>query len=55
MYKMQNLKAGTDRLYVRREVGGTGFLQTEVTYKAQIVNTAEHLNTKYKEDQFVCY
>jgi hypothetical protein len=24
-----------------------------VTYKAEITNTTEHLNTKYKEDQFV--
>ena len=25
----------------------------EVTYKAEIINIAEYLNTKYKEDQFV--
>jgi bisphosphoglycerate-dependent phosphoglycerate mutase len=28
-------------------------LQIETTYKAEIINTAEYLNTKYKEDQFV--
>ena len=28
-------------------------LQTEATYKGEITNTAEHLNTKYKENQSV--
>ena len=28
-------------------------LQTEATYKAEIINTAEYLNTKYAEDQFL--
>ena len=27
--------------------------KNEVTYKAEITNTATHLNTKYKEDRFV--
>jgi hypothetical protein len=32
-----------------------GLLQIEVTYsyKAEIINVAEYLNTKYKEDKFV--
>ena len=51
---MYNPKADTDRLYVkRRGGGGRGMLQIEVTYKAEIINTAEYLNTKYIEDQFV--
>ena len=28
-------------------------LHTEVTYKEQVINIAEYLNTKYSEDQFV--
>ena len=28
-------------------------LQAEATYKGEITNTAEHLNTKYKETQSV--
>ena len=54
---MYNPKADTDRLYVKRRGGGggggRGMLQIEVTYKAEIINTAEYLNTKYIEDQFV--
>ena len=28
-------------------------MQVEAAYKAEIINIAEYLNTKYKEDQFV--
>ena len=28
-------------------------VQVEALYKAEIINIAEYLNTKYKEDQFV--
>jgi trehalose-6-phosphate synthase len=28
-------------------------LQVEAAYKAEIINIAEYINTKYKEDQFV--
>jgi len=28
-------------------------VQIEAVYKAEIINTAEYLNTNYKEDQFV--
>ena len=28
-------------------------LQVQAAYKAEIINTAEYFNTKYKEDQFV--
>jgi hypothetical protein len=52
IYKINQNKADTYRLYVERK-GGRGLLQIEVTYKAEIINIAEHLNTKYKEDQFV--
>ena len=53
VYKMHHPKADTDRLYVKRKGGGRGLLQTEVTYKAQIINNAEYFNTKYTEDQFI--
>jgi hypothetical protein len=42
-------KADTDRLYVKR-IGGRDLLQIAATYKAVIMNTAEYLNTKCKED-----
>jgi hypothetical protein len=53
MYKMHHPKADTDRLYVKRKEGGRGLVQVEATYEAEIINTAEYLNTKYKEDQFI--
>jgi hypothetical protein len=53
MYKMYHPTADTDRLYVKRKGGGRGLLQIEVSYKEQIINTAEYPNTKYAEDQFV--
>jgi hypothetical protein len=53
MYKMHHLKADIDRLYVKRKDGGRGLVQVEVAYKTEIINIAEYLNTKYKEDQFV--
>jgi hypothetical protein len=53
MYKMHYPKADIDRLYVKRKEGGRGLLQVEEVYKAEIINIAEYINTKYKEDQFV--
>jgi hypothetical protein len=53
MYKMHHPKVDIDRLYVKRKEGGRGMVQVEAAYKAEIINTAEYLNTKYKEDQFV--
>jgi Zn-dependent M16 (insulinase) family peptidase len=53
MYKMHHPKADIDRLYVKRKEGGRGLVQVEATYKAEIINIAEYLNTKYKEDQLV--
>ena len=53
MYKMHQPKADTDRLYVKRKGKGTGQVQIEVAYKAEIINIAECLNTNYKEDQCV--
>jgi len=38
---------------VKRKEGGKGLVQVEVAYKAEIINIAQYLNTKYKEDQFV--
>jgi len=49
-YKMHNQKADIERLYVERKEGGRGLVQVEEAYKREIINTAEHLNTKYKED-----
>ena len=52
MYKMHHPKANTDFLYVKIK-GRRGLLQTELTYKAEMINIAEYLNTKYTEDQFI--
>jgi hypothetical protein len=53
MYKMHHPKAGIDRLYVKRKEGGRGLSQIEAAYKTEIIDIAEYLNKKYKEDQFV--
>jgi hypothetical protein len=53
MYKMHHPKADIDMLYEKRIEGGSGLVQVEAAYKAEIINIAEYLNTKYKEDQFV--
>jgi len=53
MYKMHHPKANIGRLYVTTKEGGRGLVQDEAAYKAEIINIAEYLNTKYKEDQFV--
>jgi len=50
MYKTHHSKADIDRLYLKREEGGRGLVQIEAAYKAEIINTAEYLNTNYKED-----
>jgi hypothetical protein len=41
------LKQYRDRLNVNRKGRGKYLLQTEVTYKAEIINIAEYLNIKY--------
>jgi hypothetical protein len=38
---------------VKRKEGGRGLLQIEATYRSEIINIAECLNTIYIEDQFV--
>jgi hypothetical protein len=53
MYKVHHPKADIDRLYVKRKEGPPRLVQVQTAYKAEIVNIAEYLNTKYKEDQFV--
>ena len=53
MYKMHHTKPDIGRLYVKRKEGARELIQTEAAYKAEIFNTAEYLNTNYKEDQFV--
>ena len=47
------ITADIDRLYVKRNEGGRGLVQIKGAYKAEMINTAEYLNTNYKEDQFV--
>jgi len=54
MYKTHHPKADIDRLYVKRKGGGRGLVQIEATYKAEIINIAEHLNTNYKKKRPVC-
>jgi hypothetical protein len=53
MYKMCHPKADIDRPYVKRKAGGRGLSQIEAAYKTEIINIAECLNKRYKEDQFV--
>ena len=53
MYKMHHPKADKDRLYAKRKEGGRGLVQVQTAYKAEIINIAEYLNTKDKEDHFV--
>ena len=44
-------EAYMDRLQVKRKERERGLLQIEATYKAQTINIAERLNTKYAECQ----
>jgi hypothetical protein len=53
IYKMHHPKADIDRLYLKKEGGGRGLLQIKATYKAEVINTAEYLYTKYEEHQFI--
>ena len=53
MYKMHRPKVDIDRLYVKRKEGGGGLMQVEAACKAEIINTAEYLNTNYKNDQLL--
>jgi len=54
MYKMLQPKADIDTLHVKRkEEEGGGLLQIEATCRAELINTADYLNTKYTEDQSV--
>jgi hypothetical protein len=48
MYKMHHPKADIDTLHTNRIKGGTGMLQIELTYKVELIDVAEYLNTKYK-------
>jgi hypothetical protein len=52
MYEMHHAKTDTDGLCVKRK-GGRSLSQIEAAYKTEIINIAEYLNKKYKEDQFV--
>ena len=50
---MHHPKAATDGLHGKRKEAGRGLLQTEASYKVEIINIAEYLNTKCTEDQFL--
>ena len=45
-YKIDHSKADINKLY-KKGGGGRGLLQIEATYKAEIINNVEYLNTKY--------
>ena len=53
MYKIHQPKADIYRIYVKRKEGGSGLVKGKAAYKAEIINIAEYLNRKYKEDPFV--
>ena len=53
MYKAHRPKADIDTLHAKRKEDGRGLLQIKATYKAEVINTADYLNTKYIEDQSV--
>jgi hypothetical protein len=46
---MHHPNADIDRLYVKRKEGGRGLLQVEAAYRAEIINTAEHLKQSTKQ------
>jgi len=48
-----NNNNNNNKLYVKWKEGRRGLVQVEAACKADIINIAEYLNTKYKEDQFV--
>jgi hypothetical protein len=50
---MHHIRSDVDRLYVKKGKGGRSLLQTEATYKAEIIKIPDYLNTKCKEDQIV--
>lgn len=52
---MHHPKADVSGLYVKKKGGGRGLLQIEATYKAEVINYAEYLNTKYKGRPFCKY
>jgi len=41
-YKMHHPKPDIERIYVKRKEGGRGLLQIEVTYIAEMTNTADY-------------
>ena len=48
---MHHPKADIDRLYVKRTEGGTGPLQIQSNYEAEIINICRIFEHKYTEDQ----
>jgi hypothetical protein len=43
---MRHPEACTNRLYLKKRKRGRNFLQIAATYKAEIINIAEYMNTK---------
>jgi hypothetical protein len=50
MYNKHQPKAEIVRLYLKREEGERGFLKIKATYKAEIINTAEYLDTNFTKN-----
>jgi hypothetical protein len=52
-YKMRHPTSDINKLYTKKERERRDLSHTEATYKAETISTAEYLNTKCTEDQFV--
>ena len=50
MYNEHHPKAEIKSVYLKRKEGERGLLQNKVTFKAEIINTAEYLNTNLKKN-----
>jgi hypothetical protein len=49
IYNTYHPEAEMKRVYLKRREDERDLLQIKATYKTEIINTAEYLNTKYKE------
>jgi hypothetical protein len=47
---MHHQKPERDKLCMKKKEGGRGLLPFEVAYKEDIINIAEYVKTKYKEE-----
>jgi hypothetical protein len=51
--KIRRQKADIDRPHVKIEGKAKSLLQIEAAHSTRLINAAEYVNKKYKEDQFV--